>query len=97
MKIVKFVMLCGIPGSGKSTYAEQFNRLSHNSYMILSSDKIREELLGSAEDQSNNALIFKTMHERALMALDKGINVIYDATNMTPKTAIIYFRFCRNM
>lgn len=85
MKIVKFVMLCGIPGAGKSTYAEQFNRLSHNSYMILSSDKIREELLGSAEDQSNNALIFKTMHERALMALDKGISVIYDATNMTRK------------
>ena len=59
MKIVKFIMLCGIPAAGKSTYAKQLNRLSHNSYMILSSDKIREELLGSAEDQSNNALIFK--------------------------------------
>ena len=44
MIIPKLIMLCGIPGSGKSTYANDY--VKHNDNVIhLSSDAIRAELL----------------------------------------------------
>lgn len=41
-----FIMLVGLPGSGKSTYAEELKR---EGYIIHSSDAIREELTGDIE------------------------------------------------
>lgn len=41
--MVEFIMLVGLPGSGKSTYAE---KLKEKGYIIHSSDAIREELTG---------------------------------------------------
>lgn len=38
----KFIMLVGLPGSGKSTYAK---KLEEEGYRIHSSDAIRKELL----------------------------------------------------
>ena len=78
----KLVFLVGLPGCGKSTYAEE--NLAQD-YEILSSDKIRLELLGSEENQSNNSLVFETLFERARNFLKKGKNVVLDATNVDLK------------
>ena len=48
--MANMIMMCGLPGSGKSTYAE---KLEEEGYIIHSSDKIREEL-GDVNDQSKN-------------------------------------------
>lgn len=80
---VKFIMLVGIPGSGKSTYAQDFKRFYDCS--IISSDAIREEIFGDATIQNNPDIIFKIMKERTLESLDKGVDVIYDATNISRK------------
>lgn len=80
----KFIMLVGLPGSGKSYEAERLNKLYENA-VILSSDKIREEVLGDINDQSNNKLVFKLMEQYTVLNLSKGKTVIYDSTNISRK------------
>lgn len=78
------IILCGIPGSGKSTYAK--NYIEHNPDAIhLSSDTIRKELYGDENIQGNPGDVFSLMQKRAIEALNNGHNVVYDATNITRK------------
>ena len=79
----KFIMLVGIPGSGKSTYAAHLVLVTNGIH--LSSDGIRAELYGDEAIQGNPSEVFKIMHERTLQALTDGYDVIYDATNITRK------------
>ena len=80
----KLIILCGIPGSGKSTYAK--NCIERNANAIhLSSDAIRNELYGDENIQGNPGDIFSLMQKRAVEALNNGRDVLYDATNITRK------------
>lgn len=74
-------MMVGLPGSGKSWYAEH----KFPTAMIHSSDAIREELLGDISDQSQQELVFQTLHNRVLNGLRSGFDVVYDATNINYK------------
>lgn len=78
-----FMMMVGLPYSGKSCYAEklkeEFNAVVH------SSDAIREEILGDVQDQNNNGKVFDVLHRRVIEDLSNGRNVIYDATNINYK------------
>ena len=80
----KLIILCGIPGSGKTTYATKYIS-EHSNTVHLNSDNIRKELLGDEATQGDNNLIFSRMQNRAIDGLNFGYNVIYDATNMTRK------------
>lgn len=80
---LKFVMMVGLPGSGKSTIAEGLAK-KYNA-TILSSDKYREKLLGNEEDQTNNQLVFMTLYKDMRELLKSGNSVVYDATNMSMK------------
>lgn len=57
----KLYFVCGIPGSGKSSWAEA--NKEKLDFVIHSSDAIREEL-GDINDQSKNELVFTTLHKR---------------------------------
>ena len=87
----KLYVMVGIPGSGKSYKARELQQQNPNS-IILSSDDIRKEILGDKEDQSNNELIFKTIRERTRQALNKDIDVIFDATNISAKRRISFIK-----
>ena len=76
-----FYMMVGLPGSGKSWYAE--NKLPDA--VIHSSDTIREELLSDISDQNHQELVFQTLHDRVLSDLRAGKDVVYDATNVSYK------------
>ncbi len=54
-------------------------------FHIHSSDRIRGELLDSESDQSDNSLIFETLHNRVKEDLANGISCCYDATNVNAK------------
>lgn len=74
----KLIFMVGVPGCGKTTYANE----NLKDCEILSSDKIREELFGNENDQSNNALVFETLFDRARSFLKDGKDVVIDATNV---------------
>jgi predicted kinase len=89
--MAKLIILCGLPGSGKSEYAEKLWSLESTSgdgpdVVIHSSDAIRAELFDDPGSQENNALVFETMHKRVKDDLRAGKTVIYDATNITRKS-----------
>lgn len=84
MNRLKLILLVGIPGSGKTTYASKYIN-KHCNAAHLSSDLIRKELYGDESIQGNPADVFSLMQKRAVEALNNGNDVIYDATNITRK------------
>ena len=87
------ILLVGIPGSGKTTYAEKYIK-DHPGTVHLSSDKIREELWGNEATQGDNNEVFSLMQSRAIEALNNGQSVIYDATNITRKDRSYIISLC---
>lgn len=78
----KLIMLCGIPGSGKSEFAKS---LKECGYVICSSDEMRHRLFGDASSQVNNEEVFRRLHEDIFENLRRGENVVYDACNINSK------------
>lgn len=83
-------MTIGIPGCGKSTYMKK----NYPDAVYLSSDELRQELLGDVTCQDNNDIVFYTMRKRAVDALNEGKDVIYDATNITRKSRAQILKEC---
>lgn len=81
----KFVMMWGIPGSGKSTYIEKH---FGDDYTVVSSDIMREELYGDVNDMDHNSEVFDAMRVRTINTLHRGKNVVYDATNLVYKRRV---------
>lgn len=71
------IMLVGLPGCGKSTYANTLN-----DFTVLSSDTIRKEIYGSEDVQSNPKRVFDILYQRMELLLKNGQNVVLDATNI---------------
>ena len=84
----KLYTMVGIPGSGKSTIANQIPNA-----VIISSDAIRKELYGAEEIQGNGKQVFDLVYKRIGEELTKGNDVVFDATNLTPWTRKAVFRF----
>lgn len=89
----RFIMLAGIPASGKSVYAKSLE----DNYEIHSSDKLREELFGDINDQDHNAEVFQILHENIIDSLRKGKNVVYDVCNINSKRRISFLNQLRKI
>lgn len=84
MEYPVFIMLVGLPGSGKSTWANSLR----DKYVVHSSDVIKEELFGDEGHEctpEEDAQVFKLLHERVKRDLKANKNVIYDATNLNKR------------
>ena len=78
------IVMCGIPGAGKSTRAQMMaeeDKRNGIESVVYSADDIREELYGDASVQDNQARTFKILEERVEKALKEGKTVYYDTTN----------------
>jgi predicted kinase len=87
------ILLVGIPGSCKTTYAEKYIEENHNTVHI-SSDRIRAELWGNEATQGDSNEVFSLMQSRAIDALNNGQSVVYDATNVTRKDRSYIIAIC---
>lgn len=81
----KFIMMVGLPASGKDYWIKEFLKGVDEEYVVLSSDEIRGELYGDESEQGNPTEVFNLMHKRLKSALMLGKNVIYNATNTRVK------------
>lgn len=85
-----FMMMVGLPGSGKSTIAEEIkdraNKIDKTKQtVLLSSDELRKEMFGSENDMEHTGEVFNEMRRRTRENLKAGNNVIYDATNISSR------------
>ena len=74
---MKFIMLVGLPGAGKSTFANTFE-----GYAIHSPDAIRNEL--NIHDIYQAQEVLDILHERIYADMEQGKDIVYDSTNLTP-------------
>lgn len=75
-------ILIGVPGSGKSTYAEELFQKNERGTALVSSDQIRKSLYGNESCQDNPKKVFAIAHQATIDQLTRGYDVIFDATNI---------------
>ncbi|MFT9497609.1 AAA family ATPase [Anaerosolibacter sp.] len=77
-------ILIGLPGSGKTTYA---NKCFHSKdILIVSSDQIRQQITGSSSfNKGDTAPTLQIAQKIIQEALESGLNVVWDATNIYKK------------
>ncbi len=74
----KLILGVGLPGSGKTTALKPFAEA--NDYVYISPDDIRAEVSGDASVQVDMRQVWDLVHERTKEALERGENVVVDAT-----------------
>lgn len=76
-------ILCGVPGSGKTTYARE-HLCPYNEY--VSRDEIRFQLLGPDDDYfAQENIVWGEFVRQIAAHLNRGQNTVADCTNLTPK------------
>lgn len=77
-------MLIGIQGSGKTTFAKELSaKLNCN---IASTDYVRQYMKEIPESE-----VFNTVYKLVAEAINNNQDIIYDATNITPKVRKRFF------
>ena len=84
----KLIIMVGLPGSGKSYYANMLYKEAKNPTVILSSDDYRKRLFGDENDQEHNDQVFKTLYADMRKYLISHVDVIFDATNTSLKSRL---------
>lgn len=78
----KLLMIKGLPGSGKSTYARQL--VAASQYTRVNKDDLRAMLHNGSHSKSKEATVLKIRDAVVVEALTKGSNVVVDDTNFAP-------------
>lgn len=95
------IMMCGLPGSGKSVFAENFITVTSGvrqyKPVIHSSDGLRKEIYGDESTQGDANKVFWELHKRIKNDLIAGKDVIYDATNINKKFRIQFLNELKNI
>ena len=89
-------MLVGIPGAGKSTYCKEVLTKKYPKAIFIASDIVRTNNPNMSEDQ-----IWPEIFRLCSEAINNNNDIIYDATNITPKVRNNFFaqlelRKCKN-
>lgn len=82
-------VLCGAPGSGKSTFAKEIfpKYFPDHSYKIISRDAIRFSLLKDGEKYfSHENEVYQLLWDSINQALKEGFDVISDQTSLNPNS-----------
>lgn len=77
-------MFVGIPGSGKTTYGRML--VEKYGYVMISSDKVRDD-----NPTMEEKYVFPEVYRLCAEALKNGKDVVFDATNITPKVRTRFF------
>ena len=77
----RLLMLAGLPGSGKSTFAKAI--VSRQPFLVLESDRLRKTLVPRPQYTADeHSRVFRACHRLIDEFLGQGYPVILDATNL---------------
>jgi predicted kinase len=83
----RIILLVGLPGSGKSTYARRLR------WPVISSDHLRSLIADDATDQSVHGPVFAAVRYLLRKRLEVGRPLTcIDATHLTPRERRPYFK-----
>lgn len=80
----QLLLMCGVPGSGKTTYRDNIIK-QFPEVKVISMDEKRKELLGDVNDQSANTMIFRVCVGELAKAMKEKRSTIWDATSASRK------------
>lgn len=76
----KIIMMCGIPGSGKSTFCKEYFK----NYKYISRDQIRFSLLKDDDDYfSKEKEVIEQLFKKIDLYIQQGEDFVIDATHLT--------------
>jgi predicted kinase len=81
----KVILMKGLPGSGKSTYAKALIDDNPETYKRINRDDLRAMFDNAKTNQANEKFIKKVRDLLITHALEEGKNVIVDDTNLSDK------------
>jgi len=80
----KLIVLSGVPGSGKSYFSAALKKVKKAHVYIVSSDALRDTILGNQQDLSADRMMWKMYYKLAYVySIDPDGIVILDATHTT--------------
>lgn len=88
--MLAFYMMVGLPGSGKSTKAEQIK--NEFGAQVFSSDALRKEKFGDEKVQRDANEIFKELLNRCAASLNNCHTTVLDATNLSYKKRVEFLK-----
>lgn len=91
----KFLMMIGLPCSGKSTKSKELAK--EYDATVFSSDSLREELYGDVNNQEHNQELFVELHKRIKDCLISGKSAIYDACSINYKRRMAFLAELKNI
>jgi protein phosphatase len=80
----QMIVLVGVSGCGKSTFADKYIS-EHPDTILLSSDALRKELTGDENNQQVTGQVFGLIKYKADTAIKSGKSVMVDATSLNPR------------
>lgn len=81
----KVIILVGLPGSGKSTWAKKLISQNPNQYKRVNKDELRLMLDNGKWSRDSEKLVLALRDTIILQALENGKHVIVDDTNLAPR------------
>lgn len=86
--MTKIIILIGLPGAGKSTWAKK-KALEDPGVMIVNKDAIRKMLFGRYDYKNNVEPLIHSIALRAIgSCIERGYDVIVDETNLSKKNRL---------
>lgn len=92
----KLIVLSGIPGSGKSTYAQNYLSNHPNTY-IVASDQIRLELFGRVDDFSQEEMVWNKFEGLIIEKAKTHDTIIADSSATTNVRRLRWAEIFRNI
>lgn len=90
----EFLILQGIPGSGKTTWAKEFLKTNSEHWVRWNRDEIRN-MLGAYWVPKREGFITRLSYEFLALSVKEGKNIIWDNTNLNEKDLSILFAIIR--
>ena len=90
---------CGVPGSGKSTWVEEFerSRVGCPPLVVLCPDAYRLEITGRAFYAPAEEAVWSAVKITARVLLRRGYNVLIDATSTSKSSRTQWIRMARDI